>query len=170
MNPDGSPYIVDGTYVLAPWEMDGTDLDAVYEVDENEQRVMTEPPVDGLYYAPMELFNVTIGQSGAVIGMNEWDEPITIGFIALANVPNANALENEGNGYFKAKSNTGVLTAREPGGGSTGLLTPGSLEMANVDLAQEFTDMITTQRGFQANGRIISVTDEMLAELVNLKR
>ncbi|NLJ72452.1 MAG: flagellar hook protein FlgE, partial [Syntrophomonadaceae bacterium] len=51
-----------------------------------------------------------------------------------------------------------------------GALIPGSLEMSNVDLSEEFTDMIITQRGFQANSRIITTSDEMLQELVNLKR
>ena len=51
-----------------------------------------------------------------------------------------------------------------------GLITPGAIEMSNVDLAQEFTNMITAQRGFQANSRVISTADEMLQELVNLKR
>lgn len=55
-------------------------------------------------------------------------------------------------------------------GGERGIIRPGALEMSNVELAQEFTDMIVTQRGFQANARIISVSDEMLAELANLKR
>ena len=135
---------------------------------EYEAQMQTANP--GSYLAPMKLYNISIGQNGSVTGMNEWNEPITLGLIAVANVPNPNALEAEGNGYYKAKENTGVLTAEEAGGGGTGLLRAGALEMANVDLAQEFTDMITTQRGFQANGRIITVTDEMLAELVNLKR
>ena len=62
------------------------------------------------------------------------------------------------------------MTAEFAGEGSTGRLATGRLEMSNVDLSQEFTDMITTQRGFQANTRIITVTDEMLQELVNIKR
>ena len=122
------------------------------------------------YIAPMQLRNMTIDNYGFVSGMTDTGENVVLGQIAIANVPNANALENTSNGYYIAKANTGVITAEVPGEGSTGSLEPGRLEMANVDLAQEFTDMITTQRGFQANGRIITVTDEMLAELVNLKR
>lgn len=55
-------------------------------------------------------------------------------------------------------------------GGDRGIVRSGALEMSNVELAMEFTDMIVTQRGFQANARVISVSDEMLAELANLKR
>ena len=124
-----------------------------------------------VYAATMKLTNITIGSDGTMVGVNQdTEEIVTMGQIQIADVPNPNALENTSNGYFKAKKNTGVITAEIPGHGSTGSLNPGRLEMANVDLAQEFTDMITTQRGFQANGRIITVTDEMLAELVNLKR
>ena len=74
------------------------------------------------------------------------------------------------NTYFKAKENVGEIMANKPGEGSTGDLMSGGLEMSNVDLAQQFTEMITTQRGFQANTKMITVSDEMLAELVNMKR
>jgi flagellar hook protein FlgE len=57
-----------------------------------------------------------------------------------------------------------------PGEGGAGTLTAGAVEMSNVDLAQTFTNMITAQRGFQANSRVISTADSMLEELVNLKR
>jgi len=186
MNPDGSALRGPGgeNYIEVPY-LRNTAPDNTYVVDLDtgekllndgsgagvtKKELEADPPEPGAYLAPMKLYNISIGQNGAVTGMNEWNEPITLGLIAIANVPNPNALEAEGNGYYKAKENTGVLTAEEAGGGGTGLLRAGALEMANVDLAQEFTDMITTQRGFQANGRIITVTDEMLAELVNLKR
>jgi len=125
---------------------------------------------EGFYSATMKLNNISIGADGLVRGSNDLGEVVNIGIIAIANVPNPNALIFTGNGYYKAEANTGVVTGEKPGEGSTGRLNAGYLEMANVDLAQEFTDMIITQRGFQANGRIITVTDEMLAELVNLKR
>jgi flagellar hook protein FlgE len=57
-----------------------------------------------------------------------------------------------------------------PGFGGMGTINPGTLEMSNVDISREFTEMISTQRGFQANSRIITTSDEMLQELVNLKR
>jgi len=184
MNPDGSALrgASGESYVTVPY-LGRTGADG-YEVHPvtgerllvgdsggvTKAELEADPPEDGAYLAPMKLYNISIGQNGTVVGMNEWNEPVVIGVLAIANVPNPNALESEGNGYYKAKENTGTLTAEEAGGGGTGLLRAGALEMANVDLAQEFTDMITTQRGFQANGRIITVTDEMLAELINLKR
>lgn len=131
----------------------------------------TNAPTDAVYIAPMKLSSISIGDSGDIVGINQdTEEVITLGKILIADVPNPNALEDTSNGYYRVKKNTGIVTAEEPGHGSTGSLSAGRLEMANVDLAQEFTDMITTQRGFQANGRIITVTDQMLEELVNLKR
>ena len=76
----------------------------------------------------------------------------------------------QGSSYYKAINNTGEITYAQAGKDGVGGFIPGALEMSNVDLAKEFTDMITTQRGYQANSRIISVVDEMLQELVNLKR
>jgi flagellar hook protein FlgE len=77
-----------------------------------------------------------------------------------------------GNNTFTtaASDNTGNVTATEPGVGATPTLMAGYLENSNVDLAKEFTDMITSQRGFQANSKVITVSDEILQELVNMKR
>lgn len=124
----------------------------------------------GAGYKPMELKNITIGKDGTIIGTNDKDEVITIGQIALANVPNPEALERQERSYYQAKANTGEITVNPAGQNSTGTVQSGTLEMSNVDLSREFTDMITTQRGFQANTRIITVTDQMLEEMVNMKR
>ena len=97
-------------------------------------------------------------------------EAFTIGLMALARVPNVFAMEQMGTSYFNVTPNSGEATFFRPGAGQTGTLRSGFLEMSNVDVANEFTDMIVTQRGFQANTRIITVSDEMLVELVNLRR
>lgn len=125
---------------------------------------------DATKYEPMELKNVTIGKDGSIIGTNDDNESVLIGQIAIANVPNPNALERGENSYYTAKTNTGEITVNSSGQNSTGTIQAGYLEMSNVDLSKEFTDLITTQRGFQANTRIITVTDSMLEELVNMKR
>ena len=119
---------------------------------------------------PLKLNSISVGSDGTVSGVDENNRVITLGKVAVANVPNPTALEAQGNNYYLAKANTGVIEAYNPGEGSTGSLKSGALEMSNVDLSTEFTDMITTQRGYQANSRIITVTDSMLEELVNLKR
>jgi len=152
--------------VLSPW----TEEEVLAHLGFDSGTGTDPVPDPEFYMTAMKLNNISIAPDGTVRGSNDLGQTINIGKIAVANVPNPNALLFEGNGYYKADANTGVVTGEIPGEGTTGVLNAGYLEMANVDLAQEFTDMIITQRGFQANGRIITVTDEMLAELVNLKR
>ncbi len=119
----------------------------------------------------MNINSIRIDDKGNVIGIdaNE-NKPVTIAKIALANAPNPNALEKTQGPYYKIVSNAGNVAAFGAGDGGTGLLMSNGLEMANVDLAKEFSEMITTQRGFQANTRIITVSDEMLQELISMKR
>ena len=93
-----------------------------------------------------------------------------LGQLMLAKFDNTSGLEKIGNNFFTETSNSGQAQKGKAGTGGLGQIKPGSLEMSNVDLSMEFTDMITTQRGFQANSRVITTTDEMLQELVNLKR
>ena len=184
MKADGSPLLDEnGDYIEIPYLRD----DEGRYITVNGERVRDESrmpqqardpsadpivwdPIEGYYYDQMKLYSISIGSDGKVIGQTETGKVVTFGQVAVANVPNPNALEMQGDGYYRAMANTGTITAEIPGEGSTGVLVSGYLEMANVDLAEEFTDMITTQRGFQANTRIITVTDEMLHELVNLKR
>jgi flagellar hook protein FlgE len=117
-----------------------------------------------------ELNNCTIGTDGTITGQDKNGTIQIIGQIALANVPNPSALTLEGNSYYKAVNNTGTISYNAPGADTLGKLKTGGLESSNVDLATEFSDMIMTQRGFQANSKIITVSDEMLETLVNLKR
>lgn len=124
--------------------------------------------------------NITINEDGTITGTLKTamttpanvpeDTVLVIGKIAIANIPNQNALVLEGNSYYRAGNNTGAITYEEAGTQGTGGLVTYGLEMSNVDLANEFSDMIITQRGYQANTKIISVVDQMLEELVNLKR
>ncbi|NLT19905.1 MAG: flagellar hook-basal body complex protein, partial [Syntrophomonadaceae bacterium] len=90
--------------------------------------------------------------------------------VALANFENSSGLLQAGSSLFRVSNNSGDPRIGAPGEQGMGAILPGSLEMSNVDLSEEFTDMIVTQRGFQANSRLITTSDEMLQELVNLKR
>lgn len=117
-----------------------------------------------------EMKNISVGTDGTITGEGTDGTIQIIGKIAVANVPNPDALQHEGNSYYKAVANTGDITYTSAGNDSTGALRSGGLEQSNVDLANEFSDMIMTQRGFQANSKIITVSDEMLETLVNLKR
>ena len=89
--------------------------------------------------------------------------------IALAKFSNAAGLTKIGNNMFSASGTSGSAIVGTVGSG-IGQIFTNSLEQSNVDLAAEFVSMITTQRGFQANSKIITTTDEMLNELINLKR
>ncbi|MBN2796986.1 MAG: flagellar hook protein FlgE [Clostridia bacterium] len=124
--------------------------------------------IDGNSAGALDSF--AISSSGEVVGTFTNGERKTLAIIGLADFDNAPGLMKVGGNLYTDTPNSGVPKFGEPGTGSFGALTPGALEMSNVDLSQEFTDMITTQRGFQANSRVITTTDEMLQELVNLKR
>lgn len=116
------------------------------------------------------LNSYSIAANGEVVGVFTNGEKKTLSTIMLADFDNPAGLIKMGSNLFGETNNSGVPKYGKPGTGSIGSLAPGALEMSNVDLSQEFTDMITTQRGFQANSKIITTTDEMLQELVNLKR
>ncbi len=90
--------------------------------------------------------------------------------IKTANFDNPAGLVKSGSNFFDKTPNSGEPKVGIPGNGGLGSINPGTLEMSNVDLSSEFTEMISTQRGFQANSRIITTTDEMLQELTNMKR
>lgn len=111
----------------------------------------------------------TIGTDGTVVGVDETNIPRTIGQIAVASVENPSGLE-QSNGYlYSIGANAGNVLAMQTTS-ATGTIKSNFLEMSNVDLASDIATMITTQRGYQANTKIITVTDEMLEQLVNMKR
>ena len=117
-----------------------------------------------------QLSSINIGADGTVSVSHPDKGTMSVGKVSLANFANPRGLIQSGTNYFSETINSGKPVLCDPGSGGTGDLKANALEMSNVDLAQEFADMIVTQRGFQANTRIISVSDQMLEELVNLKR
>jgi len=120
---------------------------------------------------PGDLAGISIGTDGKITGRYSNGKTQILGQIALAQFKNPAGLEKVGNNLFLSTTNSGEFDGIgvEPTSGGTSLLG-GVLEMSNVDLSSEFTEMITTQRGFQANSRVITTSDDMLQELVNLKR
>ena len=121
---------------------------------------------------PQTIMNITgfgIGADGTLTGQ-AGGERLIFGRIDLANFDNPKGLQQSGNSYFAETQNSGKPQYAVPGEDGTGALKNSALEMSNVDLANEFSDMITTQRGYQANSRLITVSDTMLEELINLKR
>ena len=116
------------------------------------------------------LIGYTIGENGTIEGQfsnGKTRDLARIGMVAFAN--NGGLLQT-GNGNFRSTSQSGPPLVGEAGTSGRGLLAAGTLEMSNVDLAREFTNLIIAQRGFQANSRVITTSDELLADLVNLKR
>ena len=121
-------------------------------------------------FPPGSLEEVRIDASGVVTGIFSNGLTQTLAQIALATFPNPGGLEQAGDTAFRASNNSGMARIGTPGTGDRGVIAAGNVEMSNVDLSEEFASMIVTQRGFQANSRIITTSDEMLQELVNLKR
>lgn len=122
----------------------------------------------GISAGSIDTFNIS--SKGEVIGIYTNGERKILQTIGLVDFDNPAGLMKIGGNLFQNTPNSGTPKYGAPGTGSFGSITPGALEMSNVDLAAQFTDMITTQRGFQANSRVITTSDEILQELVNLKR
>ncbi len=118
-----------------------------------------------------QLTGVSIDGTGKIYGSYDNGNTVLLGQIPVAQFANASGLESLGNNCYGTTLNSGdfdgIGVEVTADGGS---MTTGQLEMSNVDLSEQFTDMITTQRGFQANSRIITTSDTLLEELVNLKR
>jgi flagellar hook protein FlgE len=121
-------------------------------------------------HAAGTLESFSMGADGTLSGLFSNGQEQVLGRITLANFVNPSGLEKAGGSNYRATSNSGVPELGYPGDPGFGALQTGVLEMSNVDLSQEFTNLIVAQRGFQANARIITTSDEVLQELTNLKR
>lgn len=114
---------------------------------------------------------INVDASGGIAAVSTAGVSTPIGTLSLAKFANAPGLERIGDNLYRASNNSGAAVNGAAGGASGhGTIVPGALEMSNVDLALEFTNMIIAQRGFQANSKAITTSDDMLQELVNLKR
>jgi len=129
---------------------------------------VTAPEQDG--YALGSLQSFQLGNDGTITGVYSNGLRQPLGKLALASFNNPGGLEKAGSSSFRVGDNSGVAMIGVPGVGGRGVLNSGALEMSNVDLAEEFTGLIVAQRGFQANSRVITSSDEILQDLVNLKR
>lgn len=144
---------------------------------------------------PVNAVNLSVGENGVVSAVTDGGDPIIVGMVAVGNVVNPNGLTKLSNGYYQTGNNAGkvsvgtctgvikdgYLNNMGAAGGNvdqslalgtagTTKIIAGGLESSRTDVAVEFADLITAQRGFQANTKIITVTDEMLADLVSMKR
>ncbi|SFN42061.1 flagellar hook protein FlgE [Mycetocola miduiensis] len=123
---------------------------------------------DGRKAGTLESF--TMSKDGTLVGSFSNGASQAVGRVSLATFVNPGGLEKAGSSSYRATFNSGTAELGTPGTAGFGAIVAGALEMSNVDLSQEFTNLIVAQRGFQANARIITTSDEVLQELTNLKR
>ena len=173
--------------------------DAVYPTVDPDTNALTYPQVGGedsieSKRVNLQSVNLSVDKNGLITAVTQDNKALTVGIIPIGSVINPNGLTKESDGYYKAGNNAGdvvvgtcggtvdgALNNADPnddqnvnlmlltGAGDTQILS-GGLESSKTDIATEFADLITTQRGFQANTKIITVTDEMLSDLVSMKR
>ncbi|MDE7201743.1 MAG: flagellar hook-basal body complex protein [Lachnospiraceae bacterium] len=149
---------------------DNVNVDISGTVDGNNEKKcsVTGKKLDGRRIGTRS--GVSIGTDGIVTALYSNGMSRKLGQICVGTFPNAMGLENAGDNLYQVTASSGDVAIVDIKASGTGSITSGILEMSNVDLSQEFTNMITTQRGFQANSRIITTSDTLLEELINLKR
>lgn len=111
----------------------------------------------------------SISPAGAVNAVDSTGATTTLDTIATATFANPGGLQRVGDSQFETTTNSGAALIGAPGSGGRGMLSSGYLEMSNVDLASELTNLIISERGFQANSRVITTSDEVLQSLISLK-
>ena len=121
-------------------------------------------------FTPGSLSSFSVGSDGMIIGLYTNGLTRNLGLISTAIFPNANGLERLGNNLWRNTNNSGVPVVGAPRSGGRGSINSGFLEQSNVDIGNEFTDLIITQRGFQANTKVVTTVDEMMQDLINMKR
>jgi flagellar hook protein FlgE len=155
-------------------------------VDRSQMEIMTQTTLDGIAENTLaasgdtnlgrilipegKFTSFAVDKRGLITGIDSNDNLVPIGQILTATFVNPPGLTRLGNNLYEKSNNSGTPQIHRPSAGGAGEIISGSLEMSNVDLSREFTDMIITQRGFQANSRVITVSDTLLEELINLKR
>jgi flagellar hook protein FlgE len=127
-------------------------------------------PVNGGGSAQGTLESFSLGNDGSITGVYSNGLRQVIGQLALANFANPGGLSKSGNSSYVVGDNSGAPAIGVAGSGGRGSLAAGALEMSNVDLAQEFTGLIIAQRGFQANSKVITTSDQILQDLVQMKQ
>lgn len=168
--PNGNAYTRAGNFYLDDDEY-LVNANGYFVLDINGERIQVVTESSDEEVASERPQSVSIEKDGSIVMVNKENTTVTHdSIIGLAVFSNPAGLEKMGENLYRESENSGVPTVSQPESDTAGSLISGALEMSNVDLAEEFTEMITAQRGFQANTRIITTSDEILQELVNLKR
>lgn len=174
LDSEGAIVNSEGKYLVGqPYEE--TRDPATGVLNTNEPMTVGGDGATGIIKIPENAQSFSIQSNGMVNFVDQNGETVIAGQLRLANFSNPSGLEQSGGNSFVYTANagealTGLGNLVIPGQGGAGEMVSGALEMSNVDLAESFTEMITSQRGFQANTKIITTSDEILQELVNLKR
>ena len=121
-------------------------------------------------YQAGDLTDISVDKTGVITGFFTNGVSRSLAQVALASFNNPSGLLRNGDNIYAESANSGIAVLGFAGTSNTSSITPGALENSNVDISQQFTDMIIAQRGFQANAKVITTADEMLQDLVNLKR
>jgi flagellar hook protein FlgE len=158
VTPDG--------YRVQGYKLDGTGKPTGGQVDVTLDTAGLTPAV----VAPTELVSYNIGADGKVRGIFSDGVQRDMVQLAIGDFTNPMGLEKVGDTCFRESANSGQAQIGVSGQGRRGTLVGGALEMSNVDLAAEFTNLILAQRGFQASSRVITTSDQVLEDLVNIKR
>jgi flagellar hook protein FlgE len=168
-----------------------TTQQGMYVIGKNAMQGAAGPPYtytsganDSYIVIPPGSTDIAVGQDGSVtyVDQNTAHDPkngatppndtyqsrVTAGYVSLATFPNESGLERLGGSLWGQTSNSGAAKAGVPGVNGFGTTVSGELEMSNVDMATEFTNMITAERGYQANSRVITTGDQMLQTLVGM--
>lgn len=163
------------TYPAGPYETINIDFSTSTNFNNNGTSTISADPGDtkgiGTGRKLGAMSGISIQNDGMIYASYDNGQTRLLGQIAVAEFTNASGLQKEGDNLYSATLNSGEFDGIGVDiSANGGYMETGVLEMSNVDLSAEFTDMITAQRGFQANSRIITVSDTLLEELVNLKR
>lgn len=171
-NPDGSVNTATGG--LSITTTNGSVTPLAVAPDFLDMTQLADPATATLFgqdgFPPGTMVSFNISSSGVINGVFDNGIVQNVGQLALARFTNNSGLMKAGENLWQESANSGVAQIGEAATGARGTIAAGTLEMSNVNLAQEFTDMIVSQRGFQANSRIITTSDELLQELISLKR
>ena len=162
-NPDGTP--VRQSFLLDLGEVGSAENSLTQYASYSSSKVYEQNGF-GMGY----LTSYRIDQSGVIMGVFSNGNNRVLGQVALATFLNPGGLEKQGESVYAITPNSGMARVDPAGVAGKGKILAANLEMSNVDLAEQFTDMIVTQRGFQANARTTQTADQMLQELLTLKR
>jgi flagellar hook protein FlgE len=160
-----------------------TTQQGLYVVGKNAVATGTAPNItyspgatDSYINVPPGSTDIACGQDGSVTYVDQnplsatYQLRVTAGYISLASFPNESGLQRQGGSLWQQTSNSGAPNVGTPGVNGMGITISGELEMSNVDMATEFTNMIEAERGYEANSRVITTADQMLQTLVNMKQ